>query len=295
MDMEKMMILFAAHSPAPEQFKIRCEHAYTENMSMATLIKAPDNVMPAFNHSHNSYEFIIPHTPIPFLIREDAIYFGEVGWVYPVPPVSGHGMKYNTPDVSHTDIVFEREYFDSFMRERGKEDIALNRIFRISDELKMYINVFKREFKRGAETNHHKLRHLAALICDEIIDLAIADEDVDGRKSPAVGYQKGIRSVAEYMNDNYMKELTVEYLAKMTGLSTNYFSTAFKKTLGDSPQMYLNKLRISRAKQLMEVTEAPFSYIAEKCGFKNQGSFTELFKRMTGQTPTEYRASMREE
>ena len=58
-----------------------------------------------------------------------------------------------------------------------------------------------------------KQKHLSPLICDKIIDSAIANADVDERKSPA-GYQKGIRSVDEYMNDNYTKELTVEYLAK---------------------------------------------------------------------------------
>lgn len=291
MDMQKMMSLFAAHTPTPEKFKLRSEHSYTENMSIATLVKSPDNIMPAFNHTHNSYEFIIPHTPIPFLIRDDATYFGEIGWIYPVPPLSRHGMKYTMTDVSHTDIVFHKEFFEGFLIERCIDSLSLNHIFRISDELMMYINVFKREFAKENAANNHKLNHLSSLICDEIIDLANTSIDVDERKEMQ-SYHKGIHAVAEYINNNYMDDLQIESLAKMTNLSTNYFSTAFLKMLGDRPQVYLNKLRISKAKQLIKSSEEPISEIAKKCGFKNQSSFTSLFKKMTGQTPTDYRNSI---
>ena len=107
-------------------------------------------------------------------------------------------------------------------------------------------------------------------------------------------YYKGIREAAEFMNNNYMNGLSIESLAKMAGLSTNYFSTAFLKALGDRPQIYLDKLRISRAKQLLESSNVPINEIAQMCGFKNQSSFTMLFKHMTGQTPTEYRNSLKE-
>lgn len=291
MDMQKMLSLFAAHTHAPENFKLRCEHAYTENMSIATLIKSPNITMPAFNHVHSSYEFIIPHTPIPFLIREDSIYFGEIGWIYPVAPLSIHGMKYAMTDVSHTDIVFDKEFFEEFLIERGMDKLNFNHMFRISDELIMYINVFKREFAKDNNVNHHKLNHLSSLICGEIIDLANVYIDADDKKDKQ-SYYKGIPAVAEFMNNNYMNDLHIESLAKMANLSTNYFSTAFLKMLGDRPQVYLNKLRISKAKQLIKNSNEPINVIAQKCGFNNQSSFTSLFKKMTGQTPIDYRNSI---
>jgi len=155
----------------------------------------------------------------------------------------------------------------------------------------MYINVFKREFAQGNEVNNHKLNHLSSLICDEIIDLANTAVDVDERKCMQ-SYQKGIHAVAEFMNNNYMNDLQIEFLAKMAGLSTNYFSTAFLKMLGDRPQVYLNKLRISKAKQLIKSSNEPINMIAQKCGFNNQSSFSSLFRKMTGQTPSDYRNSI---
>lgn len=292
MNLQKMMSLFAAHTPSPEKFKLRSEHAYTENMSIATLIKSPDNVIPAFNHSHDLYEFIIPHTHIPFLIRDNATYFGEVGWIYPVPPGLMHGMKYDTPDVSHTNIVIDKKYFDGVLKEQGVNEIILNHILPISSDIKIYISVFKAEFAK-VEVNRQKLRHLSALICYELIGLATVNLDLDERKDTDY-YYKGIREAAEFMNNNYMNGLSIESLAKMAGLSTNYFSTAFLKALGDRPQIYLDKLRISRAKQLLESSNVPINEIAQMCGFKNQSSFTMLFKHMTGQTPTEYRNSLKE-
>ena len=279
MDTKKILSLFAAHTPTPEKFKLRSENAYTENMSIATLIKSPNNTMPAFNHAHSSYEFIIPHTPIPFLIRDDATYFGEIGWIYPVPPFIKHGMKYSMNDVSHTDIVFDKRFFEEFLSERCIDSLSLNLIFRTSDELLMYINVFKREFAKGNEVNTHKLNHLSSLICDEIIDLANTAIVVDERKE-IQSYHKGIHAVAEFMNNNYMNALQIESLAKMANLSTNYFSTSFLNMLGDRPQVYLNKLRISKAKQFLKSSDEPIYLIAKKCGFNHQSSFTSLFLNM---------------
>ena len=285
--MPDLMKMFAAHSPVPERVPLRFEHCYTENMSIVTLIKAPDNPMPAFEHSHEDYEFIVPHTPIPFLTNEDAVYFGEVGWVFPVQSGRAHGVKYSTPDVSHSDIVINKEYIESIMREKGLAGVEFNYEFPATDEMKLYLRTFKKEYAKGEKRDTHKLKHLAALITVELIDEG-AKPEVDTRK-PKYGYQKGIRSVAEFVNDNYKRNITVGDMAQMCGLSVHYFSSQFKKAYGDTPQDYLIKLRLSKAKQLLETTAYSISDISEMCGFNKVNSFTTQFKRAVGKTPTEYR------
>ena len=69
----------------------------------------------AFSHAHDQYEFIIPHTPIPFLLNDDAVYFGAVGYVFPVQSGRGHGMKYSLSDISHSDIVVQKDYLEDLM------------------------------------------------------------------------------------------------------------------------------------------------------------------------------------
>ncbi len=288
--MENMQKLFAAHSPASNFMEIRCTLCYGEHLSIATLLKSKDHIVPPFTHSHEEYEFLAPHTPIPFLVNEGAIYFGEVGWVFPVQSGRSHGIKYELSDISHSSIVIRKEYMDALLAERGCGGAAFNYEFRLSDELKFYLHTFKSEYNKGAQCDAQKLRHLSALICLELIH-AGTDPAQDTRKEKH-SYQRGIRTVAEFLNDNYQQDISVEELAKMYGFSKSYFIEVFKRNLGESPHAYLNKLRISRAKLLLETTNDPICEIAEQCGFKKANTFTSLFKTLTGKTPTAYRQAL---
>ena len=283
-DMHKM---FAAHSPTPDTVKMRFEHCFSDNISIATLIKAPDNTMRSFEHSHDEYEFLLPLTPIPYLINEKAVYFGEVGWVFPVQSNRKHGVKYDITDVSHRNIIIPKGFLDSIMLEKGLEHPEFNYEFRTTKYLNIYIDAFVGEYNKGEGKDLHKLKHLTALICVELIDEGLKP-DIDTRKETS-GYQRGVRPIAEYLNMHYQQNISISELAEMCGFTPNYFSTCFKKLFGDSPQAYLNKLRISKAKQLLLTSNDKIEYIAPQCGFGNPSTFTTAFKSATGMTPTEYR------
>lgn len=287
--MESLYKLFGAHSPRPDTIQMRFEHSFTGNISIATLIKAPDNVMPAFEHTHDEYEFILPLTSIPFLTREEAVYFGEVGWVYPVPANKRHGVKYDLADVTHHDIAIRKEYLESIIEDKGMTGIEFNKLFRVTRHLSLYIDAFREECGKGEHKDAHKLKHLAALICVELIDEGLSP-NVDERKEKS-GYQRGLRSTAEFLNANYQSDISMAELAEMCGFSPNYFAVSFKKLFGDTPQAYLTKLRISKAKLLLETSRDTMETIAAECGFKRPNTFTTAFKAATGMTPSKYRDS----
>ena len=287
--MDDTLKLFSAHTPKTGTMQLRFTHAYTENLSIVELVKSPDNPVPEFSHAHDEYEFIVPHTPIPFLVNDGAVYFGEVGWVFPVHTGRSHGLKYEISNVSHSGIVIRKEYFENIMREKGVDGAEFNYYFRLSDELKMYLSTFKKEFSTGKTKDIHKLKNLSALICIELID-AGTDPALDARIGrERHGYQKGIHSIAEFLNDNYHRDIVIDELAAMCGFSKNHFIASFKRTLAESPYSYLSKLRISKAKLLLETTNESIQDIAVKCGFKKANTLTSLFKSETGKTPKEYR------
>lgn len=66
-------------------------------------------------------------------------------------------------------------------------------------------------------------------------------------------------------------------------------STTFSKEMGTSLTDYVNSLRISHAKTLLENTDAPIKSIALRCGIGDIHYFTRLFKRICGVTPKGYR------
>lgn len=284
---QRMMKLVAAHHPKEEFLQKYCMHYYCDNLSIAVLKKSPEVELVTYSHVHDAYEFFIPLTPIPVLMIDDALHFGEVGYVYPIQSGHEHGIKFKVSDISYDHIVIDKEYMDAMLKEKGYEGKPFSVKFEENSELKSYIQLFKNEYDKGTARDDVKMDYLAALITMTLIDYGLSPTASNRKESHK--YQRGIASVASYINQHYNEDMDVDLLAEMCGLTKNYFISAFRKAMGETPYSYLCKLRISKAKVLLETSEEPIQSIAALCGFKKSNTFTTLFKSVTGQTPSEFR------
>jgi AraC-like DNA-binding protein len=100
-----------------------------------------------------------------------------------------------------------------------------------------------------------------------------------------------IRYLIKYMENNFDKPLTLDYLADFASITKYYLSREFKKYTGFAPNEYLISLRINRAKILLKNSTIPASKIAHEVGIHDMNNFTNLFKKKTGMTPIQYRDS----
>jgi len=98
-----------------------------------------------------------------------------------------------------------------------------------------------------------------------------------------------IRKVKAMINDCLSEKLTIDRLANELGLSHFHFAKMFKLSLGESPAYFINRLRIERVKQHLK-TKSTISEISASTGFSQQSHMTQQFKRITGITPSIYRA-----
>lgn len=98
-----------------------------------------------------------------------------------------------------------------------------------------------------------------------------------------------VRKAVEYIQNNYSYGINVADAAAYVGVSRSYLYTLFLKTLGLSPQEYLISYRITRASQLLVISDLPVEGIAQSCGYEDPLVFSKAFKRRTGMTPTRYR------
>lgn len=96
------------------------------------------------------------------------------------------------------------------------------------------------------------------------------------------------RAIA-HIGSNLHHNLTVADCARAVHLSPSYFSNLFKKEVGMTLAQYIISRRMEKAKELvlegMQVQD-----IAVSLGYEDRPYFTELFKRSTGMTPTDFRA-----
>ncbi|WP_409343047.1 helix-turn-helix transcriptional regulator [Paenibacillus sp. MBLB4367] len=92
-----------------------------------------------------------------------------------------------------------------------------------------------------------------------------------------------------YANLHFREDLSLRGLAESHFMNPSYISQLFRKETGDTFTGYIAKLRIGSACELLDKEELPVGEIAERCGFHDYFYFTRLFKKVTGQTPTQYR------
>jgi AraC-like DNA-binding protein len=104
---------------------------------------------------------------------------------------------------------------------------------------------------------------------------------------PKLDLYRRIVQAKLFIDSNYAERIDVGEIADEACYSKFHFIRTFKGIYGRTPHQYLTHVRIERAKELLEqevsVTEACFAV-----GFDSLGSFTSLFKRRAGATPSEY-------
>lgn len=266
---------------------------FTENFLIGVFRRSPENYLSPCKHSHSAYEFIIPLSPITSLISENSIYIGEPNYIYPVKSRRVHGIKYQQNNVSHIDLVFEKDYFEAMVKKISGGEIELNTTLPYTDSLHDYIKNFRIEFGSAEPQEEFILKPLRDLICAEIIRSAMSD-NLDSR-TKTDGYAPKISLVVKHINDNYDKEISVDDLAKICGLSKTYFSSTFRNIFGTTPKAYVNTLRIAKAKNLLEFSDTPIKKIAVSCGFVNLNTFFYAFKKSTGMTPSEFKKSRKDD
>ncbi len=92
-----------------------------------------------------------------------------------------------------------------------------------------------------------------------------------------------------YIEKNISRKLTLAKLAEEFNLNPTYLSNLFAKKMGLPLIAYCNQRRIRQSIDLIWSTDYSFSEIADKVGIGNVSSFSKMFKRSTGHSPSEYR------
>ena len=98
-----------------------------------------------------------------------------------------------------------------------------------------------------------------------------------------------ISSAQEWMHRNFAKTFPLEEPAGRVGMSVRNFVRRFKHATGDSPLIYLQKLRIAAAKRMLENDHRSMQEISDAVGYQDIAFFRALFQRHTGVSPSGYR------
>jgi AraC-like DNA-binding protein/mannose-6-phosphate isomerase-like protein (cupin superfamily) len=179
----------------------------------------------------------------------------------------------NVPAETMSRAAFEitgKEYLPCF----SPTVVFHSELFPLLRELHMIIMEEEKDFRK---------EEIFFFLLEQLIKEHSAEES--GSQFPQESREIGI--ICEHLENNYMKNITLDELSELTGLSKYYLLRSFTKQKGISPYRYLETIRIDRAKKLLEKGVLPIE-AALQTGFTDQSHFSNFFKKFIGLTPKQY-------
>jgi len=98
-----------------------------------------------------------------------------------------------------------------------------------------------------------------------------------------------LNRVKEYIKANYDNKVSLDELSARFNFSKSYLVRLFTQTFNMSPIQYHQLIRIEKAREMIQFTDEPLTQIAERIGYNSIHSFSRIFKKIDGRSPSFYR------
>ena len=106
--------------------------------------------------------------------------------------------------------------------------------------------------------------------------------------------QTTIKYLKEYVENNYIYDISMQEAAEEMGYSDAYFSKLFIQYFNQNFTAYLTEYRIKKAKELLSNTNHSIKDISRMVGYTDSNYFAKIFKRLVGEIPSKYRENLTE-
>ncbi len=126
---------------------------------------------------------------------------------------------------------------------------------------------------------------LTAILCELYSQLYLSKEHISVRGEHLQLYT----DIIDYISWRIHENIRVREIAAHFGYNEKYISTFFKKACGVSLKAYIQNQKIELAKAMLTDTNLPIAQIGYSIGFSDNHNFSSAFRKITGQSPTEYR------
>ena len=98
-----------------------------------------------------------------------------------------------------------------------------------------------------------------------------------------------IKEAFSFIEQNFQNDITIEDIAASCGLNRSYFGKIFHENMGKSPQEFLISYRMTKATELLKLTNLSIADIGNAVGYPNQLHFSRAFKNVYGISPRQWR------
>ena len=220
------------------------------------------------------------HGQAPFTLNGEKRYIpeGNIVVYFPdTPQKYGYDLK-DTPEVYWVHFTGNRA--QEILKSCGFSETG---VFHVGVKAE-YIFLFNKMIEE-LQLQRAQFSRLNGLYLQELLTLMARQIAQSGLPLP----REEIQSAVQYFNQNYQSEISIKDYSKSCGMSVAWFIRSFKEHMGVTPQKYITGIRISKAKDLLQIPSLNISEVASLTGYQNPLYFSRIFKQSTGLSPLEYK------
>jgi AraC-like DNA-binding protein len=165
-------------------------------------------------------------------------------------------------------------------------------IFLADAEFELRVKTYIRAAMSNASSVEMECR--AILIVERLLSQFhgfVSPDEADDHRGGLADWQ--LNRVEDLLRSDLSRNFSLEHIAARAHISPFHFARCFRKSTGLPPHRYLVKLRIEKAKELLEHSTLPITDIAADVGYDDPSYFARLFQKQVGVTPSQYRRERR--
>ena len=250
------------------------------------------------DHYHNHYEIFYLNVGKCRFLLKDTVYQLEKGdLVFICPGDLHHAVYTSNPSCEIIMLCFRKDDLDWQMMQQHMA--AGTRIFEPHSFMgsipvlyqEEFVNLLTRMLAEYAQIDEYSESFMACYLLEVL--LMLMRHSVMNEEEPDLlnSRDADILIATKYIYKNFRKPLSLEEVSAQAALSPTYFSKKFKQVTGMGFKEYLNFVRLKHAQTALLTTSNTITDIALENGFNDSNYFKDLFKKVYGKSPREFRKS----
>lgn len=267
---------------------------YPENTSIR--IWHSDEADEYETHFHSAVEVIIPLKGTVHFWTEEEMMQLKAGEIMIVPGGVRHGFRMDADSerellLYEPNGVFTLKEFSAF-RQMMAQPIYLNVDHPCTEQLRdiffRLIDIHRSGAMMRNMRNYALLLEAYAILGEYYLSTEASAAEINSLQRQLSG-EDAFNRALDYLNKNYMDDITLDSLAAYAGFSRYTLSRMFRQHTGYTFTQCLSKRRVDMALELLSGTKIPVTQVALQCGFNSIATFNRVFREIRGCTPTQYR------
>lgn len=242
-------------------------------------------------HTHRGYMFVLNFNEQVIVRLDGKKITGRPGKVFALSPDIPHQELFSESPPRYICILISKRFFKKhfLLYSRRKPVVFRGTFLDPGEGFPLLLKRFMIEADSRTAGANAVLGALGVEICHALIRAIVKTPAAQGQIADRVE----VNRVIEYLHSHMDDKITIEVMASVAHLSPSHFFRVFKAETGKAPMVYVQDIRLERAKKLLLAGDKSITEIALDCGFGSSSYLSACFQKEYKMSPSDYQKGTR--